>query len=71
MKLSHLLRETAEAHHLAEKRLPPHDWADWYAAYMSARQLDGGANKAPTASAEYAATFADNHIRDMIGGGGK
>lgn len=36
--LSSLIRDTAEAHHAAEKRLPPHDWQDWYAAFMIARQ---------------------------------
>lgn len=38
--LKRLLIEAAEAHHAAEKRLPEHDWQDWYAAYMAAR-LEG------------------------------
>ena len=37
--LASLLREAAEAHHVAETRIPPHDWADWYAAYITNRQL--------------------------------
>lgn len=32
-----LLRETEQQHALAEKRLPRHEWQDWYAAYMTAR----------------------------------
>jgi catechol 2,3-dioxygenase-like lactoylglutathione lyase family enzyme len=33
-----LLRETAEHHAKFEAVAPPHDWWDWYAAYMSARE---------------------------------
>ena len=33
-----LLRETAEHHGKFEAVAPPHDWWDWYAAYMSARE---------------------------------
>lgn len=29
------LREAEKAHASAEKRLPPHDWAVWYAAFMT------------------------------------
>ena len=36
--LAELLHETAEQHDPYEKSAPPHDWWDWYAAYMSARQ---------------------------------
>ncbi len=36
--LADLLRETAEHHDPYEKRAPKHDWWDWYAAYMIARQ---------------------------------
>ena len=35
--LSDLLRETAEHHGSFEAVAPPHDWWDWYAAYMDAR----------------------------------
>lgn len=31
-----LLREAEDRHHAAEKRLPTHDWAVWYSAYIEA-----------------------------------
>ena len=36
--LAQLLHETAEQHGSFEAVAPPHDWWDWYAAYMDARQ---------------------------------
>ena len=36
--LAELLHETAEHHDPFEKSAPPHNWWDWYAAYMNARQ---------------------------------
>ena len=33
-----LLHETADHHGSFEAVAPPHDWWDWYAAYMLARQ---------------------------------
>jgi hypothetical protein len=33
-----LLRETADHHGSFEALAPPHDWRDWYAAYMDARE---------------------------------
>ncbi|MFL5200200.1 MAG: VOC family protein [Microvirga sp.] len=36
--LAQLLRETAEHHDRFEKASAPHDWWDWYAAYLSARE---------------------------------
>jgi len=48
--LADLLHETAEHHGTFEAVAPPHDWWDWYAAYMVARQ-DGGAPDAAAASA--------------------
>ena len=36
--LAELLHETAEHHDPYEKASPPHDWWDWYAAYLNARQ---------------------------------
>lgn len=36
-ELAALLHETAEQHDPYEKSAPPHDWWDWYAAYMDAR----------------------------------
>jgi hypothetical protein len=36
--LAGLLHETAEHHDPYEKTHAPHNWWDWYAAYMDARQ---------------------------------
>ena len=36
--LSELLHETSIHHGDFEAVAPPHDWWDWYAAYMAARQ---------------------------------
>jgi hypothetical protein len=52
--LAALLHETAEAHDPYEKSAPAHDWWDWYAAYMRARQ-DG-------ADQEEARTRADRYM---------
>jgi hypothetical protein len=49
-ELADLLHETALRHGTFEAVAPPHDWWDWYAAYMHARQ--GGA--APDDAAEAA-----------------
>jgi catechol 2,3-dioxygenase-like lactoylglutathione lyase family enzyme len=37
-ELAELLREAEERHGSYEAIAPPHHWADWYAAYMVARQ---------------------------------
>jgi hypothetical protein len=44
--LAQLLKETAERHDSYEKVAPPHDWWDWYAAYMDARQGGGTPDEA-------------------------
>jgi hypothetical protein len=36
--LTRLLQETAQRHGAFEAVAPPHDWWDWYAAYMVSRQ---------------------------------
>jgi hypothetical protein len=36
--LADLLHETAEHHGHFEKVAPPHNWWDWYAPYLSARE---------------------------------
>lgn len=49
---------TTEAEHAkAEKRLPAHDWRQWYAAFMNARSA--GMNN------QDAAFLADEHIRSL------
>jgi hypothetical protein len=37
-RLAELLRETAEHHGAFEARAPKHDWWDWYAPYLDARE---------------------------------
>jgi hypothetical protein len=37
-RLAELLHETAEHHDAFEKATPPHDWWDWYAPYLQARE---------------------------------
>jgi len=51
--LADLLHETAEHHGAFEAVAPPHDWWDWYAAYMDARQR----GSAPEAAAEAAGRY--------------
>jgi hypothetical protein len=36
--LADLLHETADQHGHFEAVTPPHDWWDWYAAYLQARE---------------------------------
>lgn len=38
------LKLAQACHHEAEKRLPPHDWTDWYAAYIEAGRKYGFMN---------------------------
>jgi hypothetical protein len=49
--LAELLRETAEHHDAFEKAAPPHDWWDWYAPYLDARER-GQAPEAASAAAD-------------------
>jgi hypothetical protein len=49
--LAELLKETSIKHGSFEAVTPPHDWWDWYAAYMQARQ-DGSSEQDATASAD-------------------
>jgi len=49
--LADLLHETAEHHGSFEAVAPPHDWWDWYAAYMDTRQ-SGSSPEAASAAAE-------------------
>ena len=53
--LSQLLHETAEHHGAFEAAAPPHDWWDWYAAYMDARQSGSTPDDASTAADRYMA----------------
>jgi catechol 2,3-dioxygenase-like lactoylglutathione lyase family enzyme len=57
--LADLLHETAEHHDAFEKATPPHDWWDWYAAYLDARER-GSESAAATAA-------ADRYMADVKG----
>jgi hypothetical protein len=53
--LADLLHETAEHHDPYEKAAPPHDWWDWYAAYMDARESGSTPEDASAAAGRYMA----------------
>jgi catechol 2,3-dioxygenase-like lactoylglutathione lyase family enzyme len=53
--LAGLLHETAEHHGSFEAVAPPHDWWDWYAAYMDARQRGSTQEEASAAAGRYMA----------------
>jgi hypothetical protein len=50
-----LLAETALRHGEFEAVAPPHDWWDWYAAYMVAREGGSGPDDAAEAAGRYMA----------------
>ena len=54
-ELAGLLRETAEHHGAFEAVAPPHDWWDWYAAYLDARQQGSSPEEAVPAADRYMA----------------
>ena len=51
--LAELLRETEEHHGNYEKTHPKHDWWDWYAPYLNARQNGSSPEQATTAADRY------------------
>ena len=53
--LADLLHETSEHHGAFEAVAPPHDWWDWYAAYMDARQRGDTPEDAAVAAGRYMA----------------
>ena len=53
--LAGLLHETAERHGSFEAVAPAHDWWDWYAAYMDARQGGSSSEEAVQAAGRYMA----------------
>jgi catechol 2,3-dioxygenase-like lactoylglutathione lyase family enzyme len=56
--LSDLLHETAERHDNFEKTHGKHQWWDWYAPYLNARQTGS--------SPEEAAAAADRHMEELL-----
>ena len=57
--LAALLHETAEHHDPYEKASAPHDWWDWYAAYMDARMSGSAPDEADAAADRYMAEVKD------------
>jgi len=57
--LAELLRETAEHHDRFEKAAPAHDWWDWYAPYLRAREQGS--------TPEQAEAAADLYMKDTRG----
>lgn len=57
--LAELLHETAEQHDGFEKAAPAHDWWDWYAPYLDARQHGS--------TSEEASAAADRYMQDVRG----
>jgi hypothetical protein len=53
--LAELLLETAQHHDGYERVAPTHDWWDWYAAYMDARQQGSSPDQADEAAGRYMA----------------
>jgi hypothetical protein len=51
--LAGLLHETAEHHDPYEKTHSPHNWWDWYAAYMDARDHGSTPDEASQAAGRY------------------
>jgi hypothetical protein len=54
-ELAGLLHETSEHHGAFEAAAPPHDWWDWYAAYMDARESGSSPDEASAAAGRYMA----------------
>ena len=51
--LAELLHETAQQHDHYEKAAAPHDWWDWYAPYLDARQRGSSLEQATAAADRY------------------
>ena len=53
--LAALLHETADHHGAFEAVAPKHDWWDWYAAYMTAREAGSSEEEASASANRYMA----------------
>ena len=51
--LADLLHETAERHHPCEEIHAAHNWWDWYAGYMDAREHGSTPEQASDAAGRY------------------
>ena len=54
-QLADLLHETSLKHGSFEAVAPKHDWWDWYAAYMHARQEGSSSEDASASAGKYMA----------------
>jgi hypothetical protein len=61
--LADLLHETAERHGAFEGAAPPHDWWDWYAAYMDARRRGEEPDDAAATAGRYMADVKQVVVR--------
>ena len=57
--LAELLHETSIRHGSFEAVAPPHDWWDWYAAYMIAREGGSSPDDASASADRYMAEEKD------------
>jgi hypothetical protein len=57
--LADLLHETEEHHGAYEAVAPPHNWWDWYAAYMDARERGSAPRQAAAEAGLYMAEFKE------------
>jgi hypothetical protein len=55
--LAQLLHETGDHHGPFDKAAPPHNWWDWYAAYMTARESGSAPEEASNAAGQYMASL--------------
>jgi hypothetical protein len=61
--LASLLHETAGQHDPYEKSHAPHNWWDWYAAYMDARESGAAPDGAAAAAGRYMADVL--HVKPL------
>jgi hypothetical protein len=77
--LAALLQETAEQHGSFEAVAAPHDWWDWYAAYLDARQSGSTPEQATATAGRYMAVIkhvvspgvgigTDGQVNPQVGG---
>ena len=53
--LAELLHETSERHGVFEAAAPPHNWWDWYASYLDARERGTSPDEAAEIAGRYMA----------------
>jgi hypothetical protein len=61
--LADLLHETAVHHGAFEEAAEKHDWWDWYAAYLNARQEGSTSEEATAIAGRYMAEVLNVHVR--------